>query len=72
MLGGIFKSPKSFATASHILLDGKDGKDSQAMLEKMKKDINGDFSKFQVLAKHHSSCPSGKSAGGKLGVFKPG
>jgi hypothetical protein len=24
------------------------------------------------LAKMHSKCPSGKSAGGKLGKFKPG
>jgi peptidyl-prolyl cis-trans isomerase C len=25
-----------------------------------------------ALAKQHSKCPSGKSAGGKLGTFRPG
>ena len=69
MLGGIFNSPKSTASASHILLDGKD---AEERLAKMKKDINGDYSKFQALAKQHSKCPSGKAAGGKLGEFGPG
>ncbi|KAL7543834.1 hypothetical protein ACHAXR_013182 [Thalassiosira sp. AJA248-18] len=69
MLGGIFNSPKSTATASHILLDGKD---AESRLAKMKKDIKGDYNKFQALAKQHSKCPSGKAAGGKLGTFKPG
>lgn len=69
MLGGIFNSPKSTATASHILMDGND---AEQKLEKLKKDIKGDYNKFQALAKQHSKCPSGKSAGGRLGTFKPG
>lgn len=70
MIGGIFNNaPKSTATASHILLDGKD---AQTRLDKMKTDIKGDYNKFQALAKQHSKCPSGKQAGGKLGAFKPG
>ena len=69
MLGGIFNSPKSTATASHILVEGPD---SEKRLEKLKKDIGSDYSKFQACAKLHSKCPSGKSAGGKLGTFKPG
>mmetsp|Transcript_25564 Transcript_25564/g.55003 ORF Transcript_25564/g.55003 Transcript_25564/m.55003 type:complete len:183 (-) Transcript_25564:1674-2222(-) len=70
LAGGIFSSsPKSTATASHILLDGKD---AEATLEKLKKEIKGDYTKFQESAKQHSKCPSGKSAGGALGTFKPG
>lgn len=70
MIGGIFNSaPKSTATASHILMDGKD---AEAALDKMKKDIKGDYTKFQALAGQHSKCPSGKAAGGALGTFKPG
>merc|ERR1712194_779667 len=69
LLGGIFNSPKSTATASHILLDGKD---AEQKLEKYKKDIKGDYTAFQKLASQHSKCPSGKQNGGKLGVFKPG
>lgn len=68
-LGSIFNSPKSTAKASHILIDGKD---AQAKLEKMKKDIKGDYAKFQSLAKNFSKCPSGKADGGRLGTFKPG
>ena len=55
-------------TASHILLDGDKAKDK---LEAMKKEIK-DYNKFMALAKQHSKCPSGKSAGGKLGTFRPG
>lgn len=69
LLGGIFNSPKSTATASHILIDGND---AEKRLEKLKKEINGDYTIFQKLAKQHSKCPSGKQAGGRLGVFKPG
>jgi len=69
MLRGIFNTSKSTATASHILLDGKDAEDR---LGKMKKDIKGDYNKFQAVAKQHSKCPSGKAAGGSLGTFKPG
>jgi len=69
MLNGIFSSPKSSATASHILVDGKD---AQAKLEKLKKDIGSDFSKFQAAAARLSKCPSGKKEGGRLGTFKPG
>ena len=69
MFGGIFNGPKSTASASHILLDHPDAKER---LAKMKKDINGDYNKFQALAKQHSKCPSGKAAGGKLGTFGPG
>mmetsp|Transcript_18747 Transcript_18747/g.40785 ORF Transcript_18747/g.40785 Transcript_18747/m.40785 type:complete len:190 (-) Transcript_18747:713-1282(-) len=69
MISGIFSAPKSSATASHILLDGKDAQDK---LEKMKKDIKGDYTKFQNLAKTFSKCPSGMAEGGRLGVFTPG
>jgi peptidyl-prolyl cis-trans isomerase C len=73
LLNGImFNSPKSTATASHILLDGND---AESKLDKMKKDLvagAGDIGKFQALAKEHSKCPSGKAAGGSLGTFKPG
>lgn len=44
-------SPKSTATASHILIEGKD---AEERLDKMKKDIKGDYIKFQALAKQHS------------------
>ena len=70
MITGIFNnSPKSTATASHILLDDKD---AEKRLTKYKADINNNYSKFQALAKQYSKCPSGKAAGGKLGTFKPG
>lgn len=69
MLGGIFNSPKSTATASHILIEGKD---AEATLAKMRVVIGGDYGKFQDLARRHSKCPSGKADGGKLGTFKPG
>ncbi|KAL7553785.1 hypothetical protein ACHAWF_017116, partial [Thalassiosira exigua] len=69
LLGGIFSGEKSTASASHILIDGKD---AEARLTKMKKDVKGDYGKFQALAKQHSKCPSGKAEGGKLGTFKPG
>lgn len=72
LLNGImFNSPKSTATASHILLDSKD---AESRLDKMKKDLvaGGDHGKFQAMAREHSKCPSGKAAGGSLGTFKPG
>ncbi|KAL9182582.1 hypothetical protein ACHAXT_013234 [Thalassiosira profunda] len=74
MLNGIFSSPKSTASASHILLDGDD---AEARLTKYRREIvkagsGGGYAKFQMLAKAHSKCPSGKAAGGKLGSFKPG
>ena len=70
MLNGImFNTPMSTATASHILLDGKD---AESRLAKMKKDVAGDHGKFQTMAREHSKCPSGKAAGGSLGTFKPG
>jgi peptidyl-prolyl cis-trans isomerase C len=70
MLNGIiFNSPKSTATASHILLDDKD---AESRLRKMEKEINNDYGKFQAMAREHSKCPSGKAAGGSLGTFKPG
>lgn len=70
MITGIFgSSPKSTAAASHILVDGNDAEDR---LNKVKREIGGDYAKFQRLAKLHSKCPSGKSAGGKLGTFRPG
>ena len=69
MLTGIFNTPKSTATASHILLDGDNAEDR---LKKMKQEIGTNYTKFQSLAKQHSTCPSGKAAGGRLGTFKPG
>jgi len=68
-VNGIFSGPKSTAKASHILIDGND---AQARLERMKKDVRGDYSKFQNLARKFSKCPSGKADGGRLGTFKPG
>ena len=59
----------STVTASHILLDGDMAKDK---LVAMKKEIKQDYNQFMALAKQHSKCPSGKSAGGKLGTFTPG
>ena len=70
MLTGIFNSPKSTASASHILVD--DGNDAEKRLTKMRDEIKKDYNKFQVLARQHSKCPSGKAAGGRLGTFKPG
>lgn len=67
LLSWMFSAPKSTATSSHILLDGDD---AEARLNKLKKEINGNFTKFQSLAKV-SKCPSGKS-GGRLGTFSPG
>jgi len=69
MLTGIFNTPKSTATASHILIEGND---AEERLNKMKQDIGTNYTKFQSLAKAHSICPSGKAEGGKLGTFKPG
>ena len=69
MLTGIFNTPKSTATASHILIEGTN---AEERLNKMKKDIGTNYTKFQSLAKAHSICPSGKAAGGRLGTFKPG
>jgi parvulin-like peptidyl-prolyl isomerase len=69
LLRGATSGTKSTATASHILLDGDD---AEKRLTDMKKEIKQDYNKFKNLAKMHSKCPSGKSAGGKLGKFKPG
>ena len=69
MLTGIFNTPKSTATASHILIEGTN---AEERLNKMKKEIGSNYTKFQSLARQHSKCPSGKAAGGKLGTFKPG
>ncbi len=70
MLSGLFSWNKISATASHILLDGSN--EAEATLKKLKKDIGNDFAKFQEAAKQYSKCPSGKSAGGSLGSFRPG
>ena len=70
MLSGLFSGNKISATASHILLD--DSNDAEAKLLKLKKDIENDYAKFQAAARQYSKCPSGKSAGGSLGTFKPG
>lgn len=52
------------AAALHILVKHKE--QAEDILAKLKKGA-----KFQVLAKKHSSCPSGKK-GGDLGEFKKG
>ena len=57
MLTGIFNTPKSTATASHILVEGTN---AEERLNKMKQDIGSNYTKFQSLAKQHSKCPSGK------------
>lgn len=69
MLSGLFSWNKISATASHILIDGED---AEAKLNKIKKEVGGDHAKFQEAARRHSQCPSGKSAGGSLGSFRPG
>jgi len=62
---------QSSAVASHILLD--DHSDAaKEKLEKLKKEIGNDKAKFAKLAAEHSTCPSGKSAGGSLGKFNMG
>jgi peptidyl-prolyl cis-trans isomerase C len=69
MLSGLFSWNKISATASHILLLDDD---AEAKLNKIKKDIGNDYTKFQMAAKQYSKCPSGKSSGGSLGSFRPG
>jgi len=54
----------STASALHILVKHKD--QAQDILDQLNKGA-----KFQVLAKKHSSCPSGKK-GGSLGEFRKG
>jgi peptidyl-prolyl cis-trans isomerase C len=62
---------QSSAVASHILIDD-DSEATQQKLIKMKNEINNDKQKFAEYAGKHSTCPSGKSAGGSLGKFKMG
>lgn len=69
LLNKILAKPKSIATASHILMDGAD---AENRLITMKGEIKNDYKKFQSCAKENSKCHSGKSAGGRLGTFKPG
>ncbi len=52
------------ATARHILVD------TEEQCQSLKDEITGG-SDFAVLAKEHSSCPSGQK-GGDLGEFGPG
>ena len=52
------------ASARHILVD------SEAKCNELKAEIEGGAD-FAVVAKEHSSCPSGAS-GGELGEFGPG
>jgi len=53
------------ASARHILVD------SANECENLKEKINGGAD-FADVAKEHSKCPSGSSAGGDLGEFSPG
>ena len=53
------------ASARHILVD------STEECEGLKEQINGGAD-FADIAKAHSKCPSGSSAGGDLGEFSPG
>jgi len=53
------------ASARHILVD------SAEECEKLKEQIV-DGADFAEVAKTHSKCPSGSSAGGDLGEFGPG
>lgn len=53
------------ASARHILVS------TQADCQKLKEEIAAGAD-FADLAKQHSSCPSGKQAGGDLGTFGPG
>ncbi|SQH78097.1 peptidyl-prolyl cis-trans isomerase C (rotamase C) [Shewanella benthica] len=52
------------AAALHILVKHKE--QAEDIIKQLKKGV-----KFDVLAKKHSSCPSGKK-GGSLGEFKKG
>jgi len=53
------------ASARHILVD------TSEECESLKEKINGGED-FADIAKAHSKCPSGSSAGGDLGEFSPG
>ncbi len=53
------------ASARHILVD------TAEECESLKEKINGGVD-FAEVAKTHSKCPSGSSAGGDLGEFSPG
>ncbi|MFV2059747.1 MAG: peptidylprolyl isomerase [Gammaproteobacteria bacterium] len=53
------------ASARHILVD------TAEECEKLKEQINAGAD-FADIAKAHSKCPSGSSAGGDLGEFSPG
>jgi peptidyl-prolyl cis-trans isomerase C len=53
------------ASARHILVD------TAEECESLKEQINGGAD-FADIAKAHSKCPSGSSAGGDLGEFSPG
>lgn len=69
-LDGLF-GPKKAASASHILVPGKDG--SKVLMElKTKISKSKDMKKaFADAASQYSTCPSGKR-GGSLGTFKQG
>ena len=51
--------------ARHILVKTED--EAKKILEELKKDVK----QFGKIAKEKSSCPSGKQAGGDLGLFDP-
>lgn len=53
------------ARARHILVS------TEQACNDLKQQIETGASKFEDLAKQHSSCPSGRS-GGDLGEFRPG
>lgn len=65
----VFRPKKSWAEASHILMEGDDAKKK---LEDMRDNqIKNDATQFAKCARQHSACPS-KARGGNLGRFDQG
>ena len=62
---------KSFAVASHILIQSHDDATKQKLDDLKTKQIKNDAKQFAAVAAKYSSCPS-KSRGGNLGKFHRG
>jgi peptidyl-prolyl cis-trans isomerase C len=62
--------------ASHILLQAGEGgaaeADARALAESLIAQLRQGLASFGDLARTHSACPSGASAGGSLGQLRPG
>lgn len=70
-----FRTPP-LSEASHILLeadeDGAAEADARALAESLIAQLRQGLASFADLARTHSACPSGASAGGSLGQLRPG